>query len=164
MRERIILTREGETPPNAYCVEQGAYIIAEYSPDKPYLLTGGIGVCKDIVFYDRVSRKGLMCHLATALHLDKVLKGLIFEFGGDLSTTTVYVVPGPFDSAKRIAEKINDYNPEELFITKSRVNLARGVLLNLETGELEEIADWPRGRQEVPSSTRSGLVETLDRL
>lgn len=164
--EFIDLTRDKvKEPLDAHRVEQGRYAIATYSPDRPFLLTYGLASCKGIVFYDKKSRKGLMCHLASVEDLNKVVEGMVSKFGADLSESKVYIVMGnhqnrrehPWPTIEQLAIEIGKHKPARLFIDANKSVRAKGIVLNLETGELKELdgsKGWSWSRQQDTSHNR----------
>ncbi len=138
-------------PEQAYRVGEGRYGMAQYSPDKPHLLTYTLSACKALAFSEESTKRGLLAHLALVRDLEKVTTGLVNEFGGSLAQTDVYLAMGAYQAKKLrfedgnwptiddLIKVISKHKPGRIFVEDKPAEPYRNYTLDLVAGQLKEI-------------------------
>lgn len=135
-------------PLNSYRVREGHYIIAQYSKERPWLITVGLSACKAVVIYNHKEKKGLVVHLNTHKNIKKTLEKTLNEFGG-INNCEITVVHGlnqannsnwlyEWPTLEKITETLHSLGGENIRLDKTSGRI-RGIGLNLENGNIKEI-------------------------
>lgn len=132
---------------NFHSVSEGSFIVADHSPERPFLATMGLFTCKAIAIYSPESQKGLLAHLSHARLMDFDIKRLVWQFGDDIETADVQIVQAQqsqdeveWPSSDTIATELSRYTPASIAIDRNtESHEIRGVALDLADGILYEL-------------------------
>ena|SRR5665213_571607 len=133
-------------PVDAYRVEESWFAVADSASDRPHMITRGLYVCKGIVIYDPLVRKGLVSHISIADDFEADMDKLVQGFGGELGEADVHLVQATHASRPGwpTLSSLSDYflaqNPRTLVTDKNIAgNSIRSISLDLSSGRVEEI-------------------------
>lgn len=132
---------------NFYSVGEGDFVVANHSPEKPYLATMGLFTCKAIAIYSHESQRGLLAHLAQSRLLDLDIERLVRQFGDKFSEASVQIVKTQqanddivWPASEAVASELLKYGPSDISIDNNVDNRQiRGVALDLADGVLYEL-------------------------
>lgn len=147
----IDLSREKIIEPLDACrVEEGYFVVTEYSPEKPYLLTCGLAACKSIIFYNPLSQRGLMAHVSIVQNTERLILKLMSDFGS-IDKSQCYIISGSsradssgqkyhWPTTDELIKEIQKFNPGNLNIDDGNNDgQPRGIVIDLEDGKVSEI-------------------------
>ncbi len=134
-------------PLDSYRVGEGYFAVAEYSRERPYIITYGLSVCKGIVMYDPDKKRGLVAHLAWAEDAETSLSGIVDSYEDSLQSSDVLTVqtstegnPEYWPTLESVTELLLRHNPRSLAIDKNTQGTwVRGIALHLGNGQVSEI-------------------------
>lgn len=175
---RVDLSRDKiEKPINAYRVYTNYYGIAQHSPDRAFITTYGLFYCKGIAFTNGTDGRGLLGHIAHVFDLERVIAGLVEQYGG-VSQSDVYLVSGHVQTSSErrgpyiwptideLVREVCRHNPERLLVDdKQQTDTPRSISLNLQNGEVKEIdesSSWMWGSQYDTSINIGRRISELD--
>ncbi len=140
-------TRPMDRKINFHAVREGDFVVADYSPELPYVATMGLFTCKAIAVHSRESGRGLLAHLSHTRMLDFDIERLVRQFGDGFEAATVQIVQTQqsqdevkWPSSDTIAEELSRYAPASIAIDRNTEGREiRGVALDLADGILYEL-------------------------
>ncbi|MCX6727773.1 MAG: hypothetical protein NTX11_03110 [Candidatus Saccharibacteria bacterium] len=150
---------------NFHSVSEGFFVVADHSPERPFLATLGLFTCKAIAVHSPESQRGLLAHLSHAQLLDLDIERLVRQFGDGFEAASVQIVQTQqhgneveWPSSDRIATEVCKYAPASISIDRNvDAHEIRGVALDLTNGALYELdnesADMWHGSVEFSKNT-----------
>ncbi len=132
---------------NFHSVSEGSFIVADHSPERPFLATMGLFTCKAIAIYSPESQRGLLAHMSHARLLEFDIERLVRQFGDDFEAASVQIVETQqhaneveWPTTDRIATELARYAPADITIDRNvDAREIRGVALDLSDGVLYEL-------------------------
>lgn len=129
-----------------YMVSEGKFAVAPHNPEKPYITTMGLYVCKAIAIHNPATQRGLLAHLAYTPDLEGAIDTIMKAYGPEVEAADVRLVranegKGPnWPHINDVARTIARYNPQSVTMDINPAgHLTRGVALNLAEGSIHEL-------------------------
>lgn len=157
-------------PVNAHRINEGYFGLATYSSERPYMVTYGLSACKCLIMYDETTKRGLVAHISLVHDLGAVIDKCLSAFDYNVSQTKVYLVEGSaaetrelpswlktappyWPTTEQLLEELSRRNIRNITLASNRekTGLPRGVVLNLESGEVKELENthgWTWSKQQ----------------
>ncbi len=151
-------TEKVPEPLNAHRVNEGHYGLATFSSERPYMVTYGLSACKCLILYDEGTKTGLIAHISLVQDLGAVIDTCLSALNGNYSQAKVYLIEGSasetrespawlktappyWPSTEQLLEELSRRNIRNIAVDSNREDsgLPRGVVLDLETGEVKEL-------------------------
>jgi len=130
----------------AYRVNENRFVVARYTPERPYIITYGISACKGVVISSPEEQRGLVGHLSAGGNLEENLDRLVQGYESNLDEADVHVVraiqsdPNFWPPIEAICEYFLQHNPRTLAIDNNPTGTQiRGIAINLADGRVSEI-------------------------
>jgi hypothetical protein len=151
-------TEKVPEPLNAHRVNERYYGLATFSSERPYMVTYGLSACKCLILYDKGAKTGLIAHISLVQDLGAVIDTCLSALNGNYLQAKVYLIEGSasatrespswlktappyWPSTEQLLEELNRRNVRNILLDSNRENsgLPRGVVLDLESGEVKEL-------------------------
>ncbi len=151
-------TEKVPEPLNAHRINEGYYGLATFSSERPYMVTYGLSACKCLILYDEATKTGLMAHISLVHDLGAVIDTCLSALNGNYLQAKVYLIEGSASETKELPSwlktappywptteqllaALNQRNIRNILLDSNRekLGLPRGVVLDLESGEVKEL-------------------------
>lgn len=129
-----------------YTVGEGKFGVTPYTPEKPYITTMGLYICKAIAIHNPATKRGLLAHLSYTYDLEKSIDTIVESFGPEIADADVQLVrtteyrDPEWPVVDDIARAMARHDPQSIAIDLNpQSHRVRGVALNLAEGSLHEL-------------------------
>lgn len=133
-------------PMNAYSVDENRFMVAQYTPETPYMLTCGLIVCKAVIIHNPETQKCLVAHVSRGGDLDDNMTQIVNGFEDDLRETNITIVEASransiyWPTIDSLASYFQAHKPRSLRVDRNPKNTSvRGVSMHLGSGKISEI-------------------------